>query len=73
MNIEITDNIRNSIRETITAEMNIVYLLERTELTEKEKSEIISEYLNRLFGDISIRSKIQDIGEQLMNDILDTK
>ncbi len=73
MNIEITDNIRNSIRETITAEMNISYLLERTELTEKEKSEIISEYLNRLFGDISIRSKIQDIGEQLMNDILDTK
>lgn len=73
MNIEITDNIRNSIRETITAEMNIAYLLERTELTEKEKSEIISEYLNRLFGDISIRSKIQDIGEQLMNDILDTK
>lgn len=73
MNIEITDNIRNSIRETITAEMNISYLLERTELTEKEKSEIISEYLNRLFGDIRIRSKIQDIGEQLMNDILDTK
>lgn len=57
MNIEITDNIRNSIRETITAEMNISYLLERTELTEKEKSEIISEYLNRLFGDISIDLK----------------
>lgn len=73
MNIEITDNMRNSIRETITSEMNIVYLLERTELTEKERSEITEEYLKRLFGDLSIRTQVQDIGERLMNDILDTK
>lgn len=73
MNIEITDNMRNSILETINSEMNIVYLLERTELTEKERSEITREYLKRLFGDLNIRTQVQDIGQRLMSDILDTE
>ena len=72
MEIQVTTNMQDVIRETMEAEMNICYLLTKGTLTPEEKEEITNEYIKRIFSELDIRDKIQNIGQQLMQEILDT-
>lgn len=73
MEFEITKNMKAEIKATMDAEMNIYYLLVKGNLTPKERDDITREYLTRIFNTLGVRELNQNIGQQLMKEILDDK
>lgn len=73
MEFEITKNMKVEVKATMDAEMNIYYLLVKGNLTPKERDDITREYLTRIFNTLGVRELNQNIGQQLMKEILDDK